>query len=120
MNKPHRSIILRESALARDRAEALLRELRSARAELDGRCASGRGQDAMRLVTGRSSLDTAIESAERMIESLDHSITLAGIRVDAGVRSRHRAAHDDSDGLRVETVRAALAGLQSARPVPSA
>jgi hypothetical protein len=55
----------------RRRAQAVLESLRDAKRKCDQHLASANRSDAMRQVTGRSSFDLAIASAERTIAALD-------------------------------------------------
>ncbi len=62
------------SALQHDlraKAQAVLASLQAARAECDRQLAQMRRSDAMKQVTGRSSLDEAISSTQRLIAELD-------------------------------------------------
>lgn len=58
-------------------AEALLRSLRRAKEESESRLSQENRTDAMKLVTGRSSLEGAIESTAQLIERLRDAITEA-------------------------------------------
>lgn len=66
--------IVAESALARDRAETLLRALHDARAESEKRLADSRQPDILKKVTGRSAMDNAIASTQRMIDSINRAM----------------------------------------------
>lgn len=116
--------ILAETVRTRDEARRVLEQLQRDKATLESRLTSNRGDDAMRIVTGRTAIDNAIESSRRMLDHLDRTLaragasTLAEADVDGAAEVRHRAGHDDA--LRVETVRAALELLQPARSVPTA
>lgn len=55
-------------------AEALLHALHQAKSDSEQRLASDNRTDAMKAVTGRSSLDAAIESTRRLIDRLRHAI----------------------------------------------
>lgn len=57
----------------RDRAEALLRHLLTAKADSERNLASSNERDPMKSVTGRSSFDNAIASTRRLIEMLDRT-----------------------------------------------
>jgi hypothetical protein len=73
-----RQRILLESTLARDTAESLLQRLVGAKAESERRLGELRQADALKKVTGRSAMDNAIVSTQRMIETLNRSITQLG------------------------------------------
>ncbi len=62
-----------DPALTRQRAESVLRGLLSAKELTDRELSAQRRTDAMRLVTGRSSLDNAIVETKRMIELLEQA-----------------------------------------------
>lgn len=66
--------LLLEWSLVRDDAEALLEALQSARADSERRQAELRQSDAMKKVTGRSMMDSAIERTQRMIDTLNRQI----------------------------------------------
>jgi hypothetical protein len=68
---PDRSRIIAETADARAEARRLLTGLIEARAQSEARLAEFNRVDILKKLTGRSALDTAIASTERMIESLD-------------------------------------------------
>ncbi|MBC7770859.1 MAG: hypothetical protein H7210_00055 [Pyrinomonadaceae bacterium] len=59
---------------AKARAEAVLKELLAASAECESQLQKQSRTDPIRLVTGRSSLDAAITSTRRMIETIDRTI----------------------------------------------
>lgn len=63
----------RETDAARERAEALLRSLFEAKAKSEKHLAEIGQADAFKRVTGRSSYDNAIQSAQRMIDSLSRA-----------------------------------------------
>jgi hypothetical protein len=69
--------ILLETAATRDRAEALLRTLMDCKAQSERNLAELKQADTFKSVTGRSALDNAIASTQRMIESLDRVINHA-------------------------------------------
>lgn len=60
----------RETDAAREQAEALLRSLYEAKAKSEKNLAEMGQTDAFKRVTGKSSYDNAIHSAQRMIDSL--------------------------------------------------
>lgn len=72
MTMPDEALL--ETKLTRDRAEALLRTLMECKSQSERNLAELRQPDAFKTVTGRSSLDNAIASTQRMIESLDRVI----------------------------------------------
>lgn len=63
----------RETQSAREQAEALLRSLYEAKAKSEKHLADIGQSDAFKRVTGRSSYDNAIQSAQRMIDSLSQA-----------------------------------------------
>lgn len=73
-----RQRILLESTVARDTAESLLQRLLGAKAESEKRLGELRQTDALKKVTGRSAMDNAIVSTQRMIETLNRSIHQLG------------------------------------------
>ena len=73
-----RQKILLESTVARDTAESLLQRLLGAKAESEKRLGELRQVDPLKRVTGRSSMDNAIVSTQRMIETLNRSISQLG------------------------------------------
>ncbi len=79
--------------VARDGAEALLRSLQDARNESEKRMRELKQTDAMKKVTGRSAIDNAISSTQRMIDTLNRAITqleVDGDDVDAAGRTPAR------------------------------
>lgn len=73
-----RQRILLQSTLARDTAETLLQRLLAAKAESEKRLSELRQVDVLKKVTGRSSMDNAIASTQRMIDTLNRSIVEMG------------------------------------------
>lgn len=69
-----RQRILAETIQTRADAEALLRELLRAKEAVERHQAELKLTDPLRRVTGRSSLDNAISSAQRMIETLNRQL----------------------------------------------
>jgi hypothetical protein len=69
-----RQRILRETNQVRDKAEALLRGLMEAKDASERHLASIREFDPMKRLTGHSSMDNAIHSTRRMIDSLDRAL----------------------------------------------
>lgn len=69
-----RQRILLQFTAARDHAESLLRVLLEARAQSEKHLAEVKQPDAMKRVTGRSSIDNAVASTQRMIESINRNI----------------------------------------------
>ncbi|MCE7972447.1 MAG: hypothetical protein DYG93_12415 [Leptolyngbya sp. PLA2] len=66
--------VLIETAAARDKAEALLRGLQEARARSERHLREIGQTDAMKAVTGKSSIENAIASTQRMIDTLNRSL----------------------------------------------
>jgi hypothetical protein len=69
-----RQRILMETTAVSDKAESLLRGLQEAKARSDKFLADSKQVDQLRLVTGRSSMDNAIVSAQRMVETLNRAL----------------------------------------------
>jgi predicted nucleic acid-binding Zn-ribbon protein len=69
--------VLLETTATRDRAEALLRTLLDYKSQSEKNLAELRQPDAFKNVTGRSSLDNAIATTQRMIEALNRVISQA-------------------------------------------
>lgn len=69
-----RERILARTTAERDKAAALLRELLDARAASERLGAETKTPDLMKQVTGKSALDNAIASTQRMIESFNRTI----------------------------------------------
>lgn len=57
----------------RERAQSLLRQLQTAKADSERNLASSNEKDPMKSVTGRSSFDNAIASTRKMIDLLDRA-----------------------------------------------
>lgn len=66
--------ILIKTRVARARAESLLEGLLEAKSASEQRLAESRRNDPLKQVTGRSSLDNAIDATRRMIETLDRNM----------------------------------------------
>lgn len=75
---PDPSDLLEETLAARTKAERLLEGLLSVKSASEQRWAELRQADLLARVTGRSSIDNAIESTRAMIELIDR--TLADLR----------------------------------------
>lgn len=69
-----RQQVVLETLAARQRAAELLKQLEAAQAECDGCLKSEQRQDMMKQVTGKSSIETAMASAKRMVEMLDRAL----------------------------------------------
>lgn len=69
----------------RERAEALLRQLQTAKAESERNLASSNEKDPLKAVTGRSSFDNGIAATRKLIESLDRSCLEAERQAAVGV-----------------------------------
>lgn len=74
MTKSESQQILQETGVARDKACQLLNGLFEAKQQVRRGVGAGREPDAMEVVTGRSAIDNAIASTQRMIERLDRTI----------------------------------------------
>lgn len=66
--------VLKETVQIRENAEGLLRALLDAQAQSEAFLAQSGQRDHLRVVTGKSSLDNAIASTRRMIETLNRQI----------------------------------------------
>jgi hypothetical protein len=66
--------LLKETVQVRENAESLLRALTEAQAQSEAFLSQSGQRDHLRVVTGRSSLDNAIASTRRMIETLTRQI----------------------------------------------
>jgi|KBSSwiStaDraftv2_1062776.scaffolds.fasta_scaffold1703742_1 hypothetical protein len=69
-----RQQILLETTTTRDRAEALLRTLLDYKSQSERNLAEIKQPDVFKSVTGRSALDNAIASTQRMVEALNRVI----------------------------------------------
>jgi hypothetical protein len=70
-----RQQILLETTATRDRAEALLRTLLDYKSQSERNLADLKQPDIFKSVTGRSALDNAIASTQRMVEALNRVLT---------------------------------------------
>lgn len=66
--------VLAEVTAARQRAELVLKGLIEAQSECEKQLSQENRRDAMKIVTGKSSLENAIATTRRMIESFDRQI----------------------------------------------
>ena len=66
--------LLKETVQVRENAEALLRALTESQAQSEAFLVQSGQRDHLRVVTGKSSLDNAIASTKRMIETLTRQI----------------------------------------------
>jgi len=73
MMSERRRIVL-ETTATRERAEALLRGLLEAKSTSEKRLAELKQPDHLKHVTGRSAMDNAIASTQRMIDALNRTI----------------------------------------------
>ncbi len=73
----NRQQILLETTATRDRAEALVRSLLDCKAQSERNLSDLRQPDVFKSVTGRSALDNAIASTQRMVEALNRVISQA-------------------------------------------
>ena len=72
MSKRHQIVL--ETIATRDRAEALLRSLLDCKSQSERNLQDLRQPDIFKSVTGRSALDNAIASTQRMVEALNRVI----------------------------------------------
>lgn len=72
LNEDQRRLL--QTNLARDKAEALLQGLLKARSEAEQRIAASRDMDPQRIEQGRHAMRRAIESAQRMVDSLNSAM----------------------------------------------
>jgi hypothetical protein len=70
-----RQQIILETTATRDRAEALLRTLLDYKNQSEKNLADLKQSDIFKTVTGRSALDNAIASTQRMIEALNRVLS---------------------------------------------
>lgn len=122
MSPTQENAILVETARTRDRARAMLDQLQAEKAELDHCLDASRSEDAMRVVTGKTALDNAIESSRRMLDQLDRSLARVGgssQSVDSTSAPRHRGEDDHTPTINVTAIGAALASRAN-RPIRSA
>jgi hypothetical protein len=71
----NRQQIVLETTATRDRAEALLRSLLDCKAQSEKNLTELKQGDVFKSVTGRSAIDNAIASTQRMVEALNRVIT---------------------------------------------
>ncbi|MBL8746763.1 MAG: hypothetical protein JNK58_10455 [Phycisphaerae bacterium] len=79
----------------RERAKAVLAELKQARSACEEHGNRLNRSDLYKTVTGRSALDAAISSTERMIETLDRTLAKATLEVEvraSALLNRQRTA----------------------------
>jgi hypothetical protein len=69
----HARRTLMDLNVVRDQAEALLRALQDAKVDSEKRLTELKQPDALKAVTGRSAMDNAIASTQRMIETLNRA-----------------------------------------------
>ncbi|HVZ93770.1 MAG TPA: hypothetical protein VG797_04605 [Phycisphaerales bacterium] len=72
--------LLREAVSSLTKAEELLRCLTAAKAECERELAKSNRKDPFKAVTGASSLDRAIASTKKMIETLGRTVETLGKR----------------------------------------
>jgi hypothetical protein len=84
--------VLAEVTVARQRAESVLKGLIEAQSECEKQLTHENRRDAMKLVTGKSSLENAVSTTRRMIESFDRQIQelvrTSGVAGTAGAPAR--------------------------------
>lgn len=69
-----RQQVLLETHAARQRAADLLKTLQAAQMECEGQLKADQRADVVKVVTGQSSIEAAIVSTRRMIETLDRAL----------------------------------------------
>lgn len=69
-----RQRILLETTTVRDRAEALLKGLIETKATVERHAPVNTKADALKKVTGRSSIENAVASTQRMVEALNRTL----------------------------------------------
>jgi hypothetical protein len=89
-----RQQIVLETIATRDRAEALLRSLLDCKAQSERNLADLRQPDIFKSVTGRSALDNAIASTQRMVEALNRVVSQA----KKDLTDEDMAVLDEADG----------------------
>lgn len=65
-----------DTAEVRRKAEVLLQALLDAKAKTEAQLGDSRPSDPLQRVTGKTSLDNAIESTRRMIDTLDRHLAM--------------------------------------------
>lgn len=101
-----------ETNARRDRAEAVLQSLMNAKAECEKQLARFRRPDMMKSVTGKSALDSAIASTQRMVESLNRTLSEAR-------RDQSQAGLSDDGRRRGFSENAAVREAVGSSPVPA-
>lgn len=71
MSTPKQTLL--DLSAVRDQADTLLRALKDAKGESEKRLADLKLPDALKAVTGRTAIDNAIASTQRMIETLNRA-----------------------------------------------
>jgi len=82
-----RDDFLKATTEAKAHAEAVLRELQAASEECETQLQKQRRTDPMRLVTGKSSLDAAITTTKRMIETFERAVQDAKRSADLAAKA---------------------------------
>ncbi len=100
-----------ETNARRDRAEAVLQSLLNAKAECEKQLARFRRPDMMKSVTGKSALDSAIASTQRMVESLNRTLSEAR-------RGQSECGLSDDGRRRGFSENAAVRETVTAAPIP--
>lgn len=130
MTHDEREHILSLSAKTRQSLCATIEHLELAKSELEDRLNSARACDPMQVVTGKTSIETALEVTQRMLDRLDCTFQRAQGAVERAQRASldgaasngHGDAHANCDNhvdaagadpLRVTTVSAAFTGARA-------
>ncbi len=69
-----RQQVVLETLAARQRAAELVKQLEQAQQECNGLLKGDQRQDLVKQVTGKSSIETAMATAKRMVEMLDRAL----------------------------------------------
>jgi hypothetical protein len=127
MTHDERDQIISLSAKTRLSLCATIDHLELAKAELEGRLSAARACDPMQVVTGKTSIETALEVTQRMLDRLDSTFQRARNSMDRSQRASldavtaggHGGAHANSDTnvdaepLRVNTVPGVFPGVRA-------
>jgi len=116
MRMSRRQQVLIETHATRQQAEDFLRTLEETRRLVEAQLAGEKRQDVVKVVTGRSSIDAAIATTKRMIESLDRALAEArnGLR-DEELESEETTTSADEPLPTVEVVAGRIGPAQTAR-----
>lgn len=137
MTHDKRDQIISLSAKTRLSLCATIDHLELAKAELESRLNAARACDPMQVVTGKTSIETALEVTQRMLDRLDSTFERAKGTIERSQRASldgvtangHGGAHahrdnpadaSESKPVRVKTIPAALSGVRPHRTISPA